>query len=286
MKLENRPLGRGLADLLQDASGSSCISEIAIDAISPNLDQPRRNFDPESLEELAQSIASIGLVQPVTVKQQEDGSYMLISGERRWRACKKVGLTTIPAYIKTATQEEVMEMALIENIQREDLNAIEIALAYHQLLQNNPNAKHEDVAKRVGKTRSSVTNYIRLLKLPAEIQLGLTERKIEMGHARAILGLPHPQDQLVVYAQTVEQHLSVRDVEMLIRRICKKDPNKRRVSAVPPQPNYTALNKQLSQFFGCNTKIATNEKGRGTLTIKFANDAELARIIEILDLKK
>ena len=154
MKRENRPLGRGLDNLLGEASGTSSINEVNIDSIQPNPDQPRRAFDEESLAELALSIQSIGLVQPITLKQLQDGTYLIISGERRWRACKRAGLSTIPAYIKTADDEQIMEMALIENIQREDLNAIEIALAYHRLLQNS-DMKQEDLAKRVGKTRSS-----------------------------------------------------------------------------------------------------------------------------------
>ena len=258
MKRENRPLGRGLDNLLGEASGTSSINEVNIDSIQPNPDQPRRAFDEESLAELALSIQSIGLVQPITLKQLQDGTYLIISGERRWRACKRAGLSTIPAYIKTADDEQIMEMALIENIQREDLNAIEIALAYHRLLQNS-DMKQEDLAKRVGKTRSSISNYLRLLRLPAEIQLGLTEKKIDMGHARAILALPRLEDQLSVYATTIVR------------------------TGREPLPDFSVLNTQLSKFFGSKVKITGNKSGKGKLTIEFANEAELAHIIERLE---
>ena len=237
MKRENRPLGRGLDNLLGEASGTSSINEVNIDSIQPNPDQPRRAFDEESLAELALSIQSIGLVQPITLKQLQDGTYLIISGERRWRACKRAGLSTIPAYIKTADDEQIMEMALIENIQREDLNAIEIALAYHRLLQNS-DMKQEDLAKRVGKTRSSISNYLRLLRLPAEI-------------------------------------------EYLIKRMMRESELVR--TGREPLPDFSVLNTQLSKFFGSKVKITGNKSGKGKLTIEFANEAELAHIIERLE---
>ena len=280
MKRENRPLGRGLDNLLGEASGTSSINEVNIDSIQPNPDQPRRAFDEESLAELALSIQSIGLVQPITLKQLQDGTYLIISGERRWRACKRAGLSTIPAYIKTADDEQIMEMALIENIQREDLNAIEIALAYHRLLQNS-DMKQEDLAKRVGKTRSSISNYLRLLRLPAEIQLGLTEKKIDMGHARAILALPRLEDQLSVYATTIKKNLSVRQIEYLIKRMMRESELVR--TGREPLPDFSVLNTQLSKFFGSKVKITGNKSGKGKLTIEFANEAELAHIIERLE---
>ncbi len=280
MKRENRPLGRGLDNLLGEASGTSSIDEVRIDKIQPNPDQPRQVFDQESLTELAQSIQSIGLVQPITLRQQVDGTYLIISGERRWRACKLAGLTTIPAYVKTADDDEIMEMALIENIQREDLNAIEIALAYHRLLQNS-DMKQEDLAKRVGKTRSSISNYLRLLRLPAEIQLGLTEKKIDMGHARAILALPRLEDQLSVYATTVKKTLSVRQVEALIKRMIRESDLVR--TGHEPLPDFSVLNTQLTKFFGSTVKITGNKSGKGRLTIQFVNEAELAHIIELLE---
>ena len=280
MKRENRPLGRGLDNLLGEASGTSSINEVNIDSIQPNPDQPRRAFDEESLAELALSIQSIGLVQPITLKQLQDGTYLIISGERRWRACKRAGLSTIPAYIKTADDEQIMEMALIENIQREDLNAIEIAPAYHRLLQNS-DMKQEDLAKRVGKTRSSISNYLRLLRLPAEIQLGLTEKKIDMGHARAILALPRLEDQLSVYATTIKKNLSVRQIEYLIKRMMRESELVR--TGREPLPDFSVLNTQLSKFFGSKVKITGNKSGKGKLTIEFANEAELAHIIERLE---
>ena len=195
-------LGRGLDALISTdevhPQGSSTISEIALDQIEANPNQPRREFDPDSLQELANSIREIGIVQPITLRQTSDNKYQIVAGERRWRASQMAGLSTIPAYIRTIGDESVMEMALVENIQREDLNAIEIALAYAHLLENE-GMTQEKVAERVGKSRVAVANYLRLLKLPAQVQMALQKRAIDMGHARALLSLDSPSQQLSVF---------------------------------------------------------------------------------------
>ena len=195
-------LGRGLGALIDtetvNTGGSSSISEVDINLIVANPNQPRTHFDEEALSELAASIRELGVISPITLRKNEDGKYLIIAGERRYRASKQIGLRTIPAYVKTAADEQVMEMALIENIQREDLNAIEIALTFYRLMEEYK-LTQERLSERVGKKRTTIANYLRLLRLPAEIQMGIKDKKIEMGHARAILGLPEPSQQLKVY---------------------------------------------------------------------------------------
>ena len=212
-------LGRGLDALIDTThnatAGSSSISEIALDKIYPNPDQPRRTFDEEALAELSQSIRDHGVISPITLRRDANRRYMIIAGERRFRAAKMAGLDAIPAYIRTAKDEQVMEWALIENIQREDLDAIEIALAYQRLM-DEYQLTQERMSERVGKKRATVANYLRLLKLPAEIQLGIKEKKIDMGHARAILGSPSPEQQLVLYKRILQNGLSVRKVEEIV----------------------------------------------------------------------
>ena len=212
-------LGRGLDALIDtthvSTAGSSSISEIPLQYIYANPDQPRHDFDQEALEELAQSIKEHGVISPITLRKNSANNYMIIAGERRYRASKMVGLETIPAYVRTAKDEQVMEWALIENVQREDLNAIEIALAYQKLMDDHQ-LTQEKMADRVGKKRATVANYLRLLKLPAEIQLGIKEKKIDMGHARAILGSPSPEQQLAIYKKILVNGLSVRKVEELV----------------------------------------------------------------------
>ncbi|KGN97593.1 chromosome partitioning protein ParB [Porphyromonas gingivicanis] len=283
MKKGNSPLGRGLSAMLDDAAGSSSINEILIDCIRPNPEQPRRLFDDDSLSELATSIRNIGLVQPITVRQIAHDDYMIISGERRWRACKMAGLSTIPAYVKTADDESMMEMALIENIQREDLNAIEIALAYHRLLEATQ-MKQEELAERVGKNRATISNYLRLLRLPAEIQLGLTEKKIDMGHARALLSLSAPEKQLALYAQIITQKMSVREVEHQVKRLArleeKRDKSKNNRQE---QPDFSLLCDQLSKAFSTKVQLVSNQSGKGKLTIHFEGEEDLARILQLLE---
>lgn len=267
-------LGRGLDALIDtshvDTNGSSSISEIELAKIVANPDQPRRSFDEEAMQELADSIREHGVISPITLRDNGDGTYMIIAGERRFRASKLAGLERIPAYIRTAKDEQVMEWALIENIQREDLDAIEIALAYQRLM-DDYNLTQERMAERVGKKRATVANYLRLLKLPAEIQVGIKDRLIEMGHARAILGTPSPERQLALYQRILRDGLSVRKVEALAQedRLSKNPQAKREVDP------YVALGKELSLNSGLKIKIKNNK-----VVISFEDEDELRRIIE------
>ena len=217
-------LGRGLDALINmdeiETSGTSSISEIELSRIQPNPDQPRREFDDESLEELAASIREIGIVQPISLRQLDNGTYQIIAGERRYRAALIAGLATVPAYIRTVEDEAVMEMALVENIQREDLNAIEIALSFKKLMEQYK-LTQEQLSERVGKKRTTVANYLRLLKLPAEVQIGLRDRIIDMGHARALLSVESAAVQLELYKAIVAEGLSVRKVEELARSMAQ-----------------------------------------------------------------
>ena len=220
MVMKRSPLARGLDALITmddpKTGGSSSISDIELSKIQPNPDQPRSDFEEETLEELATSIRSLGVIQPITLKETGTDKYMIISGERRYRASLMAGLERIPAYIKTAADENVVEMALIENIQREDLNSIEIALAYQKLI-DSYGLTQEKLSERVGKKRATIANYLRLLKLPAEIQVGLKDKKIDMGHARALLPVEDPEVQLALYEQILVDGLSVRNVEEIVR---------------------------------------------------------------------
>ena len=264
-------LGRGLDALIDtthiSTAGSSSISEIALDKIYPNPDQPRCTFDEEALQELAQSIKDHGVISPITLRKDTNQRYMIIAGERRFRASKMAGLDSIPAYIRTAKDEQVMEWALIENIQREDLDAIEIALAYQRLM-DEYNLTQERMSERVGKKRATVANYLRLLKLPAEIQLGIKEKKIDMGHARAILGSPSPEQQLSIYKRILQNGLSVRKVEELVS---DTKPTKKDKKSIP---SYTAQEAILQEKLGGNAKIVGQK-----ITISFRNEEELNFIL-------
>jgi len=280
-------LGRGLDALISteavQTEGSSSINEIAIDLIHANPNQPRREFDQEALQELADSIREIGIIQPITLRKMEDGTYEIIAGERRWRASKLAGIVKIPAYIRTADDENVMEMALIENIQREDLNAVEIALAYQHLLEQYE-LTQERLSERVGKKRTTITNYLRLLKLPAAVQVGLQNHDIDMGHARALLSLDNPTLQIKLFNQIKRDHLSVRKVEELARKHTQGEP----IANTKPQrkglkEEYAMLQDGLAQFFNTKVQLTRTDKGRGKITIPFANDEELERIIALLD---
>ena len=266
-------LGRGLDALIDtshvDTNGGSSISEISLSAIVANPDQPRRTFDEEALQELADSIREHGVISPITLRDNGDGTYMIIAGERRFRASKIAGLEQIPAYIRTAKDEQVMEWALIENIQREDLDAIEIALAYQRLM-DDYNLTQERMSERVGKKRATVANYLRLLKLPAEIQMGIKEKKIDMGHARAILASPSAERQLALYQRILKEGLSVRKVESL----AQEDKEPARKSKEPSANPYEELQQTLSSRIGLPVKI-----NNGKMTIAFANDQELKQII-------
>ena len=266
-------LGRGLDALIDtthvSTAGSSSISEIPLDKIYPNPDQPRRTFDEEALEELAQSIKEHGVISPITLRKDANNQYMIIAGERRFRASKIAGLDSIPAYIRTAKDEQVMEWALIENIQREDLDAIEIALAYQRLM-DEYSLTQERMSERVGKKRATVANYLRLLKLPAEIQLGIKEKKIDMGHARAILGSASPEQQLSIYKRILQNGLSVRKVEELVSASKATQPKKISTST----NDYIHQQVQLSQQLNREVKISGKK-----LTIVFRNEDDLNDLI-------
>lgn len=285
--MKKSALGRGLDALITmddlKTGGSSSISEIALSKIQPNPDQPRSVFEEEALEELATSIRSLGVIQPITLKEIGAEKYLIISGERRYRASLRAGLEQIPAYIRTAEDENVVEMALIENIQREDLNSIEIALAYQKLI-DNYNLTQERLSERVGKKRATIANYLRLLKLPAEIQVGLKDKKIDMGHARALLPVEDPELQLAFYEQILAEGLSVRNVEELVRGIAEgKEPGAKKREKVAQQKEFGLLKEHLSRFFQTKVQLSCNEKGKGKITIPFASEEELEKLISLLD---
>ena len=281
-------LGRGLDALIDmgeiETSGTSSITEIELSRIQPNPAQPRREFDDESLEELAASIREIGIVQPISLRQQANGTYQIIAGERRYRAARIAGLSTVPAYIRTVEDEAVMEMALIENIQREDLNAIEIALSFKKLIEQY-NLTQEQLSERVGKKRTTVANYLRLLKLPAEVQIGLRDKMIDMGHARALLSVENASVQLELYKAIVAEGLSVRKVEELARSMAKapaKAASKVARSSAQ-RKEYNLLRNNLSNFFGIKVQFSCDDKGKGKISIPFKNEEELEHIIGLLD---
>jgi ParB family transcriptional regulator, chromosome partitioning protein len=258
------------------------IGRIAVEDISPNPKQPRRDFDEKALKELSASIKLHDLIQPVTVIQLADGKYQLISGERRWRASKMAGLQTIPAYIRTADTQAQIELALLENLQREDLNAIEIALSY-RLLMDEVNLTHDEVADRMHKDRSTVTNYLRLLKLPPSIQTAVRNGQLSMGHARAITGLEHIEQQLYIFNEVINKQLSVRQTEALLKGLnAKKVPEKasNSINALPPA--YKRIEDNLASALSTKVNLTRTKNGKGTLQIEFYNDGDLERIMAAL----
>lgn len=281
-------LGRGLDALINmndiETSGTSSISEIELSRIQPNPDQPRREFDDESLAELAASIRELGIVQPISLRQLNNNTYQIIAGERRYRAAKIAGLATIPAYIRTVEDEAVMEMALIENIQREDLNAIEIALSFSKLIKQYK-LTQEQLGERVGKKRTTISNYLRLLRLPAEVQIGLRDKIIDMGHARALLSIENATVQLELYKLIVAEGLSVRKVEELARSMTQAPAQSAKKIAKRTAHNkeYTLLRNHLSGFFGTKVQLTCNENGKGKISIPFKNEEELERLIALFD---
>ena len=277
-------LGRGLDALIStdtvQTEGSSSISEIAIAQIRANPNQPRREFDPEALQELADSIKEIGIIQPITLRKMDDGTYQIIAGERRFRASQLAGLTTVPAYIRTADDENVMEMALIENIQREDLNSMEIALAYQHLLEEY-DLTQERLSERVGKKRTTIANYLRLLKLPAQIQMALKNRELDMGHARALLALDNPVEQIQLFQDIQIFGYSVRKVEDIVKK--KKEKAAAKKDEKKTASDYDILKKHLANFFQTDVQLTCSAKGKGKIAISFKNEEELERIIGLLD---
>jgi ParB family chromosome partitioning protein len=292
---KKKALGRGLSALLSDtpedeklevdvnipATAQSNLNEISLDQIETNPFQPRQHFDQEALNELAESIKVHGIIQPITVRKLAHNQYQLISGERRFQASKLAGLKTVPAYVRHADDQQMLEMALIENIQRENLNPIEIALSYQRLI-SECNLKQEELGDRVGKNRSTVTNYLRLLKLPPDIQIALRDNKLSMGHARAIINVENPDTQLYIFKKILAEDLSVRKVEELVREIMagtkESQPGK---SSEPPQKEISQLQSKLSSHFG--TKVSVKSDGKkGDIRIPFLSVEDLNRILDIL----
>jgi len=267
--------------------GSSSINEIELSKISVNPSQPRREFDQTALEELADSIKEIGIIQPITLRKISDDSYQIIAGERRYRASQLAGLQTITAYIRTADDENVMEMALIENIQREDLNSLEIALAYQHLIEQY-NLTQERLSERVGKKRTTIANYLRLLKLPAQIQVALQNKTIDMGHARALITLNDPKLQVKVYEEILQHSYSVRKVEEIVKALNEGETIKSGKKTLATKGNklpeeYNILKKHLSGFFNAKVQLSCTAKGKGKISIPFSNEEDLERIMEIFD---
>lgn len=293
MAIKRNALGRGLDSLISmsdiQTDGSSAINEIEIENINPNPDQPRHSFDQEALEELSASIRELGIIQPLSLRKMDDNTYQIIAGERRWRAAKMAGLRTVPAYVRTVSDMEITEMALIENIQREDLNAIEVALTFKKLI-DQYDLTQERLSERVGKKRATIANHLRLLRLPAEIQLGLRDKKLDMGHARALLTVEDPKHQLKLYNMIVEEGISVRRVEELAKDIKEslergERPviNKKKVAASAPNHDYDFFRRDLQTYFSTPVKFTRSNDGKGSITLKFSNDDELQSLVQLFE---
>lgn len=279
-------LGRGLDALIATdevtTAGSSVISEIPLAQITPNPDQPRKDFDEEALHELAESIRTYGVIQPVTLRRTGDDSYQIVAGERRWRASGLAGLTSIPAYIKEVEDQSVLELALVENIQRSDLNPMEIALAYKGLI-DELQITQDDLSERVGKNRATIANYLRLFKLPGEIQVALKNKEIDMGHARALLAVDDLGEQLRLFRQIREGGYSVRKVEEMVKEQAAKGKAEKGSRSRTSDPDYDVLQKHLATFFHTDVKLSVGAKGKGKISIPFKNEKELESIIALLD---
>jgi ParB family chromosome partitioning protein len=298
---KKRVLGKGLSALLDDTehvnnnhnspaavsaspevNSMGSVNEIKVDEIEVNPFQPRTEFDEQALQELSDSIKLQGLIQPITVRRVNAHKYQLISGERRFRASKLAGLTQIPAYIRTANDQQMLEMALIENIQRENLNAIETALSFQRMI-DECNLKQEELGERVSKNRSTVTNYLRLLKLPPAIQASIRDGAISMGHARALLGIESPSDQLYVHQLIIKQELSVRKVEEMVRNIQKQPGNKSAKAMTGVSYQVQKIQDDLASKFSAKVKLKVGSQGSGSIEIPFLSEDDLNRILEMLD---
>ena len=286
-------LGRGLDALISTddelhTSGSSSISEVPVSKIKANPNQPRREFAAEALNELAESIRQIGIIQPITLRKMDDGTYQIIAGERRWRASQMAGLSSIPAYIRTADDENMMQMALVENIQREDLNAIEIALAYQNLIEQY-DLTQEKLSEKVGKNRATIANFLRLLKLPAQVQMALQNKEMDQGHARALLGLSKPSLQVKLFNEIKEKGYSVRQVEEMVKQLNNGETltsgrhklSDKTAKLLPEE--YAELRNRLSDVFSSKVQMTCNQQGKGKITIPFDSEEDLERIISMLD---
>ena len=304
---EPRGLGRGLGAILGDSAsldqlrkpvgyvnkeivgaktrveGSADIVRIPADMIEPNPFQPRMSFDTEALEELTASIRSLGLIQPITVRKTAGDKYQIISGERRFRACKAAGMDIIPAYIRSASDQSMLEMAIVENIPREDLDPIEVALGYRRLIEEC-SLTQEQMAARIGKKRASVTNYLRLLKLPAKVQHDLKVGLLSVGHAKVILGVEDPQMQEELCAMVVKGGLSVRQLEDKVRRLEREeDPARRQEYAQELPDEYFRVLEHIGKYFEEDISLKRSAGGKGTMTIRFSSDAEVQRFLKALD---
>lgn len=277
-------LGRGLDSLIPmddvPARGTSAINEIPLESITPNPEQPRTFFDDEALEELAASVRQLGIIQPISLRKTGVDSYQIIAGERRYRAAMMAGLTTVPAYIRSANEAELTEMALIENIQREDLNAIEIALTFRKLI-DRYQLTQEQLSERIGKKRATIANFLRLLRLPAEVQLGLRDKRVDMGHARALLTISDPLLQLKLYNEILRQGLSVRRVEELAKQY--EEGAQRPAAPKKEAGDYDVLKRHLSNAFRTPVQFTCDKQGRGRITFQFKNENELERLITLFD---
>lgn len=291
--LKRNALGRGLDALISmddaPARGSSAISDIEVSKISPNPDQPRQTFDEEALDELASSIRELGIIQPLSLRKVGNDSYQIIAGERRYRAAVRAGLERVPAYIRAANEAEITEMALIENIQREDLNAIEIALTFKKLI-DQYNLTQERLSERIGKKRATIANFLRLLKLPAEVQLGLRDKRVDMGHARALLTIEKPALQLKLYNEILRDGLSVRKVEELAKQYQmasdngeKPKPASADTSRKFTNDDFNILRQHLSAAFSTPVQFSCDKTGKGRISFQFKDDDELERLIAMFD---
>jgi ParB family transcriptional regulator, chromosome partitioning protein len=300
MKEKKRALGRGLSALLEnpenekleqdmgEISIAGSVANILIDHIEVNPFQPRNHFDEIALKDLSNSIKEQGIIQPVTVRKTDKGKYQLISGERRLKAAVMAGLRDIPAYIRIANDGAMLEMALVENIQRENLNAMEISLSYQQLI-DDYNLTQEQLSERLGKNRTTITNYLRLLKLPAEIQVAIRQDKITMGHARALININDVKKQLSLYRKIIEKNLSVRNVEDLVRKVAegvKKDADPKTAAMVLLPPKYQRIKENFTKAVGVNVDLKRNTNGKGNIIIPFVSDEELDSILHKLSLPK
>ncbi|MGM0621807.1 MAG: ParB/RepB/Spo0J family partition protein [Bacteroidota bacterium] len=284
--VKRNALGRGLGALIDDAEKmkQAGISEVELKKIEANPFQPRSKFDEESLKELAASINEIGLIQPVTLRKTGEDSYQIIAGERRCRAAQLAGLESIPAYIRKAKDDGMLEMALVENIQREDLDAIEIALSYQRLMEELEFTQ-EELSSRVGKKRSTIANYLRLLRLPAIIQKGLRDKEISMGHARALINIDDSDVQEMIYNQIVKHGFSVRKVEEIVRDLSENNDEKKQTKAKKRElpGKYRSMKGQLGKLLNSRIGISMNEKGKGKIVIPFKSEQDLERIVKIIE---
>ena len=287
-------LGRGLDALISTddelhTGGSSSINEVPVEKIKANPNQPRREFSETSLEELAESIRQIGIIQPITLRQMEDGTYQIIAGERRWRASQMAGLNSVPAYVRTADDEKMMQMALVENIQREDLNAIEIALAYQNLIEQY-HLTQDKLSEKIGKNRATIANYLRLLKLPAQVQMALRNKEVDQGHARALLGLDKPTLQVKLFNEIKEKGYSGRQVEDMVKALNNGETVKsgrhtmKAKNQLPEE--YNELKNRLAEVFRTKVEMTCSQKGKGKIILSFANEEELEHLISLFDRMK